>query len=107
MSEELKPNPNEVADVQEAHLAAENMAEGTEKMATVDVDADYEASKELSVSDIDKTGEGSSAAKAATAPQHELSQPQMVNSDEVASGQKSDANPDDYREMAKEVNPRA
>lgn len=107
MSEELKPNPNEVADNQEAHLAADNMAEGTEKTATVDADADYEASKEMSVSDVDKSGQGSAAAEAATATQEKVSQSSIGTSDEVATGDKSDANPEDYREMAKETNPRA
>ncbi len=54
MSEELKVDPKQTADIQEAELAAENMVEGTEKTPKVDVEADYEASKEYSTSDIDK-----------------------------------------------------
>jgi hypothetical protein len=54
MSEELKVDPKQTADIQEAELAAENMVEGTEKTPEVDVEADYEASKEYSTSDIDK-----------------------------------------------------
>lgn len=101
MPEELKPNPNQAVG-QEAELAAQSMVEGKEKMPEVDVDADYEASKEYSVSNVDKTGSGAEAAAAATAPEHELSE---VKEREVIS--EPTANPDDYREMAKEVNPRA
>lgn len=101
MPEELKPNPNQAVG-QEAELAAQSMVEGKEKMPEVDVDADYEASKEYSVSNVDKTGLGAEAAAAATAPEHELSE---VKEREVIS--EPTANPDDYREMAKEVNPRA
>ncbi|HEY9727242.1 MAG TPA: hypothetical protein V6D50_12405 [Chroococcales cyanobacterium] len=54
MSEELKPDPKQTADVQEAELAAQNMAEGNEPAPEIDVEADYEASKEYSVSDVDK-----------------------------------------------------
>jgi methylphosphotriester-DNA--protein-cysteine methyltransferase len=55
MSEELKVDPKQAADVQEAELAAQNMVEGTEKVPEIDVESDYEASKEYSVSDVDKT----------------------------------------------------
>lgn len=58
MSEELKVDPKQTADVQEAELAAQNMVEGTEKVPQVDVDKDYEASKEYSVSDVDKSEAG-------------------------------------------------
>lgn len=58
MSEELKVDPKQTADVQEAELAAQNMAEGTEKVPEIDVDQDYEASKEYSVSDVDKSEAG-------------------------------------------------
>ncbi len=58
MSEEVKPDPKQT-DVQEAELAAQNMVEGKEKVPEVDFDADYEASKEYSVSDVDKSESGS------------------------------------------------
>lgn len=54
MSEELKVDPKQAADVQEAELAAENMVEGNEPVPDIDVEQDYEASKEYSVSDVDK-----------------------------------------------------
>lgn len=53
MSEELKPDPKQAVG-QEAELAAQNMVEGTEETPEIDVEADYEASKEYSVSDVDK-----------------------------------------------------
>jgi hypothetical protein len=58
MSEELKVDPKQTADVQEAELAAQNMVEGTEKVPEIDVEQDYEASKEYSVSDVDKSEAG-------------------------------------------------
>ena len=101
MPDELKPDPKQAVG-QEAQLAAENMAEGTEKTPEVDVDADYEASKAFSVSDVDKSGAGAEAAAAATAPQRETPAPPDMSDSPHTTG-----NPDDYREMAKDVNPRA
>ncbi len=53
MSEELKVDPKQAVG-QEAELAAQNMVEGNEQKPEIDVEADYEASKEYSVSDVDK-----------------------------------------------------
>lgn len=53
MSEELKVDPKQAVG-QEAELAAQNMAEGNEPAPEIDVEQDYEASKEYSVSDMDK-----------------------------------------------------
>ncbi len=53
MSEELKVDPQQAVG-QEAKLAAQNMAEGTEKAPQVDVEQDYEASKQYNASDVDK-----------------------------------------------------
>jgi hypothetical protein len=101
MAEELKVDPKQ-AETHEGQLAAERMASGEEKTQQVDVEADYEASKEYSVSDVDKSGSGAEAAVAATAPQHEIPEPTEMKSSPDTTG-----NPDDYREMAKDVNPRA
>lgn len=84
----------------DAELAKEAIAKGEEKATDVNVAADYEASKQFSVSEIDKTKEGVQAAEAATAPQFELTQPA-----ETSTQSKSDADPADYREMAKDVSP--
>lgn len=102
MAEELKPNPQEVDNIHEAQLAAEKMASGEEKLQTVDVDADYEASKEFSVSDVDKSGAGAASAAAATASAQKLPEPT-----DMASSPDTTGNPADYLEMAKEVNPRS
>lgn len=100
MAEELRVDPKQAIG-QEAELAAQNMVVGIEKKPQVDVEQDYEASKQYSVSEIDKSGEGAQAAVAATAPQQEIPEPT-----DMASSPNTTGNPDDYREMAKEVNPR-
>lgn len=78
MSEELKVDPKQAVG-QEAELAAQNMADGTEKTPEIDVDADYKASKEYSVSNIDKNETGTGAAGANI--------------------------PNEFQQMAKDVNP--
>ncbi|HEY9637353.1 MAG TPA: hypothetical protein V6D14_28390 [Coleofasciculaceae cyanobacterium] len=99
-SEELKVDPKQ-AETHEGQLAAERMASGEEKLQQVNVEADYEASKEYSVSDVDKSGTGEAAAAAATAPKQKMPEPTEMKSSPDTTG-----NPDDYREMAKDVNPR-
>lgn len=78
MPEELNVDPKQAVG-QEAELAAQNMAEGTEKKPEVDVDKDYKASKEYSVSNSDRNEGGTKAA--------------------VTSGE--------FKQMAKDVNPSA
>jgi hypothetical protein len=97
MPEEIKPDPQQ-APTQDAQLAAENMTSGEEKVPAVDIEGDYEASKQFSVSDIDRTGEGEKAAEAATASQFQVSQPE-----ETKTEAKSTSDPADYMEMAKDV----
>lgn len=97
MPEEVKPDPKQ-APTQDAQLAAENMASGQEQAQVVDVEGDYEASKQFSVSEVDRTGQGAQAAEAATAPEFEVTQPQ-----ETKAETQPKSNPDDYREMAKDV----
>jgi len=80
MAEELNVDPKQAVG-QEAELAAQNMVEGTEKKPEIDVDADYEASKEYSVSDVDKNEAGAKAA--------------------------ASASPNEFRQMAKDINPPA
>jgi hypothetical protein len=99
MAEEITPKPTE-ATTHDAQLAAEKMVAGEEKTPTVDVSADYEASKAFSVSEIDQTEAGAQAAAAATAPQFEVSQPAETTFKAEPTG-----NPEDYMDMAKEVNP--
>jgi len=105
MPEEFTPDATQ-ATTQEAQLAAESLAAGEEKAADIDVAADYEASKEFSVSQVDQGGSGAEAAAAATAPQQKMPAPDETLG-KSAFGDKPDSNPDDFREMAREVNPRA
>lgn len=101
MSEELTPDPQQ-APTHDSQLAAESMAAGEEKKPQVDVDADYEASKAFSTSAIDNTEEGAKAAEAATASNFKVPEAKETNFTAESTG-----NPDDYRQMAKDVNPRA
>lgn len=97
MPEEVKPDPKQ-APTQDAQLAAENMTSGQEPAQAIDLEGDYEASKQFSVSEVDRTGQGAQAAEAATAPEFEVTQPQETKTEAQPTG-----NPDDYREMAKDV----
>ncbi|MEH1912121.1 hypothetical protein [Nostoc sp.] len=96
-NEEVKPNLNE-ASTQDAQLAAESIASGEEKAPTVDFDADYAAAQQFSVSEVDRKGEGSAAAQAATAPKYKTSKPEETKTQTQSTG-----NPDDFVELAKEV----
>ncbi len=95
--DEVKPDPTQ-APTQDAQLAAESMLSGQEKTQTVDFDADYEASKQFSVSEVDRTGEGAALAEAVTAPDFEVSEPEETKIQAEQTG-----NPDDFREMAKDI----
>lgn len=97
MPDEVKPEPKQ-APTQDAQLVAENIAAGQEKALTVDVEGDYEASKQYSVSDIDRSGEGAKAAAEATAPERKVPEAEETKTEAKATG-----NPDDYKEMAKDV----
>lgn len=99
MPDEIKPNANQ-APTQDAQLAAEQIAAGEEKAPTVDVEGDYEAAQQYSVSDIDRTGEGQKAAEAATAPDRKIPEAQETKTESKATG-----NPSDYMDMAKDVTP--
>ncbi|MBD2564180.1 MULTISPECIES: hypothetical protein [Nostoc] len=97
MPDEVKPNVNE-APTHDAQLAAESIASGEEKAPNVDFDADYATAQQFSVSEVDRTGEGAAAAKAATEPKYKTSKPQETKTEAQSTG-----NPDDYVELAKEV----
>lgn len=97
MPEEVKPDPKQ-ALTQDAQLAAEEMISGHEPVPAVDFDADYEASKQFSVSDVDRSGAGAEAAKAATAPKFEVHEPEATKVEAKPTG-----NPDDYRDMASDI----
>ncbi|MEH2181387.1 hypothetical protein [Nostoc sp.] len=96
---EVKPNLNEAEDSsQDAQLAAESIASGEEKVPTVDYDSDYAAAQKFSVSEVDRTGKGATAAETATAPNQKTSQPQQTKTQTQSTG-----NPNDFIESAKEV----
>jgi hypothetical protein len=84
----------------DAQQAVENIAAGNEKQPNVNVQDDYEASKAYSTSDIDQSSEGSQAAEAATAPKQKLPEPEVTESVSESTG-----DPEQYRQMAKDVNP--
>ncbi|MEG4207584.1 hypothetical protein QUA20_27135 [Microcoleus sp. Pol7_A1] len=96
---EINTEPNDTESFDAAQIA-ESAEAGEQKLPTVNVSADYEASKEFSVSEIDRTGAGAEAAAAATAPKFAVPAPK-----EVAKPADSSSNPADFRSMAQEVNP--
>ncbi|MEC4882815.1 MAG: hypothetical protein SAL70_15990 [Scytonema sp. PMC 1070.18] len=95
--EKVQPNPSQ-APTHDAQLAAENVESGQEKAPTVDMEADYQAAQQLSVSDVDRSGEGAKAAEKATASKYNLNESQQTNTQTKQTG-----NPEDYVEIAKEV----
>ncbi|MGM3305850.1 hypothetical protein ACSQ6I_07695 [Anabaena sp. WFMT] len=97
MPDKVNPSPNE-ATTHDAQLAAENIVSGDEKAPKVDFEADYAAAQQFSVSEIDRTGEGKTAAEAATAPKYEIPEPEETKTEAQSTG-----NPDDYIEMSKEI----
>ncbi len=98
MTDEIKPDSKQ-ALTQDGQLAAESMIEGKEQTPAIDVDADYAAAQQFSVSDIDRTSEGAQAAKEATANQFETTTQAETNSSEAV----STGDPIDYMAMAKDV----
>lgn len=96
---EINTEPNDTQSFDAAQIT-ESAEAGEQKLPTVDVSADYEASKEFSVSDIDRTGAGAEAAAAATAPKFPIPAPT-----ETAKPADTSGNPDDFRSMAKDLNP--
>lgn len=96
----MAPEMDDQTQSFDAQQMVEEIQEGEQKAPSVDLDADYEAAKAFSVSEIDATEEGAKAAEAATSSQFEVSRPQSEPTEAQPTG-----NPDDYLEMAKEVNP--
>lgn len=96
----MAPEMDDQTQSFDAQQMVEDIKEGEQKAPSVDVDADYEAAKAFSVSEIDATEEGAAAAEAATSNQFEVSTPQATETEAQPTG-----DPSDYLEMAKEVNP--
>lgn len=90
----------------EAEQVQEAIEAGDLKAPKVDVEADYELSKQYEVAQIDRTDAGARAAEAAVAPN--ITEVSNFSSEDTSnSGANLDNNgdPDAFREMAKEVNP--
>lgn len=79
----------------DAQQLAEEIATGEEKAPKVNVEDDYERSKEFDVADIDRTAEGAKAADKATSLQS--------SSGSTPSEGKAPGDPNAYREMAQDV----
>ncbi|MBE9163639.1 MULTISPECIES: hypothetical protein [Microcoleaceae] len=84
----------------DAQQITENVEAGEQKLQNVDVSADYEASKEFSVSEVDRTSAGAKAAAAATKPKFDVPAPK-----DIPTSANSSSKPDDFRAMAKEIKP--
>lgn len=84
----------------DAQVTSEAIAAGEQKAPQVDVDKDYERSKEFDVSEIDRTPEGAKAAEVATSPQLDVPGASIQGSKSAATG-----DPEEFLEMAKEANP--
>jgi hypothetical protein len=84
----------------DAQMLAEEIAEGKQETPKVNVEADYEASKQYSQSEIDQTPAGTQAAEKATAPKFDIPEASEQKQEPQPTG-----DPADFREMAKEVNP--
>jgi len=82
----------------DAKQQAENIAAGEEAAPPVNVSSDYEASKEYSVSEVDKSGTGVEAARAVS------SSGQATSGEETQLESESTGDPDQYRQMAKDTN---
>lgn len=85
----------------DAERMVEEIATGEEKKPKVNIDADYELSKEFAVAEIDKTEEGQAAAEKATESKFGQSEFKEVEIPVPA----SDSDPAAFLEMAKDVNP--
>lgn len=92
-------NNIDTADNYDAQQAVEEIETGDRKAPDVNVDADYEASKQFSVSPIDRTEAGAEAAEAATAPKFDVPAIEEPTLTADATG-----NPDDYRQLAGDLN---
>ncbi|MCY7321089.1 MAG: hypothetical protein LH660_04640 [Phormidesmis sp. CAN_BIN36] len=88
-------NPSQTYDAQQV---SEEIAEGSLPAPKVDVSADYEASKEFSVSEIDRTDEGEKAAQAASAPAFEVHEPETTHAKPEPTG-----DPSEILNMAKSI----
>jgi hypothetical protein len=80
----------------DAEQLVEEIAKGEEKAPQVNVEADYELSKQFDVAEIDRTEAGAEA----TATVHSFQ-----STDSSADAAPTSGKPEDYLEMAREVTP--
>lgn len=78
----------------DAQQLTEDITAGEEKSPQVNVEADYERSKQFDVSEIDRTGAGAAAADAATS-----------TSKQTTTSEAEEGDPADFLKMAKDVTP--
>ena len=86
----------------DAKQVAEDIATGEQKKPKVNVEDDYERSKEFAVAEIDKTEAGSKAAQEATAPDRAIPEAKDISPKPI----ESDANPESFLDMAREISPK-
>lgn len=86
----------------DAKQLTEEIQTGEQKAPKVNVEADYEASKEYSVSDIDRSGEGAKAANEATAPEHKMPEAKATETHAESTG-----DPAEFKNMAHDLRPDA
>ncbi len=86
----------------DAEQMKEDISAGEEKAPKVNVEADYERSKQFDVAEIDRSAEGARAAAEATEPNVKHSSLSSFSAQESTGTEAG--NPDTFREMAKEVN---
>lgn len=91
---EVKPDWENTENF-DAEVVKEAISEGDQPEPKADVSADYEAAKEMSGGIVDEE-----TAEKMVKPQLEMPKPM-----ETKSVSKSDSNPEDYTEMAKDVSP--
>lgn len=97
---------NDTNTTYDAEQVKEAIATGDQKAPSVDVEADYELSKEFDTASVDHTPEGARLAEAATSSQvQDTSEFAEVAAQFEEPKLEEGGDPDAYREMAKEVNP--
>lgn len=95
-------NHIDTAENYDAQQTVEEIEAGDRKAPEANVDADYNASKQFSTSEIDRTAGGEAAAEKATAPQFDIPVAEEPTIAADATG-----NPDDYKQMADDLKPDA
>ncbi|XGV98228.1 MAG: hypothetical protein ACAF41_04695 [Leptolyngbya sp. BL-A-14] len=93
-------NNIDTSDNYDAEQTVEEIEAGDRNAPTANVEADYEASKQFSTSEIDRTEAGKAAADEATSHQFAMPEP-----DDATLVTESTGNPDDYKQMAEDVTP--